>query len=98
MRIISKKALQAFWLLHPSAKEPLLAWHTIISKTSFEHFAHLKQTFGSADWVKPFVVFDIAGNHFRLICVIHFNRQTVYVRHVFTHLEYDQWKPKKGAK
>jgi mRNA interferase HigB len=65
-----------------------------LTVTGFDNYGQIKKTFGTADWVKPFVVFDIAGNHYRLICAIHFNRQAVYVRHVFTHAEYDNWKPK----
>jgi mRNA interferase HigB len=34
-------------------------------------------------------VFNIGGNKYRLIAVIHFNRGRVYVRHVLTHEEYD---------
>lgn len=36
-------------------------------------------------------MFDIAGNHFRIITVIHYNRQKLYIREVFTHTEYDLW-------
>jgi mRNA interferase HigB len=39
-------------------------------------------------------VFNIAGNTYRLIAAIHFNRGRVYVRHVLTHQEYRRgaWK------
>ena len=35
-------------------------------------------------------VFNIGGNKFRLIVVIHFNRDRLYIRHVLTHAEYDR--------
>ena len=40
------------------------------------------------------VVFNIAGNKYRLIASIHFNRGKVYIRHVLTHQAYDRggWK------
>ena len=38
-------------------------------------------------------VFNIAGNRYRLIAAIHFNTQTLYVRAVMTHAEYDYWRP-----
>jgi mRNA interferase HigB len=41
---------------------------------------------------------DIAGNHFGLISVFHFNKLRVYIRHVFTHSEYDMWNAKKAGK
>jgi mRNA interferase HigB len=41
------------------------------------------------------MVFNIAGNKFRLITAIHINTGTVYIRDVLTHSEYDKgrWKP-----
>jgi mRNA interferase HigB len=98
MHVISKKALTDFFALHATAESGLTAWHQVMEASAFECFVQLKQTFGSADWVKPYVIFDIAGNHFRLICVFHFNKQRVYIRHVFTHSEYDQWNSKKATK
>jgi mRNA interferase HigB len=91
MHVISKAALEVFWLKHPNAKAPLMAWYRIVSQTSFENFAAINSSFNSADYVSPFIVFNIGGNNFRLICVAHFNRQKLYVREVFTHAEYDRW-------
>ena len=44
--------------------------------------------FGSTDQVGKFAVFNIAGNKYRLIVVIAYDRQRCYVRHVLTHKEY----------
>jgi len=93
MHIISKKRLREFWIAHPQAEVPLLAWHTVLSNCHARSFAELKQTFAAADWVKGFVVFDIGGNKYRLIADVLFSAQRVYVKHVFTHKEYEQWKP-----
>jgi mRNA interferase HigB len=94
MRVISERPLRQFWKRHPDAEKPLKAWLSICNNTDFENFAHLKRTFGTVDKVGKFVVFDIGGNKFRLIVVIHFNRRRIYVRAVLTHEEYDQdqWK------
>lgn len=91
MHVISKKALAAFWLSHPTAKTPLEAWFRLISTSSFDTFLEIKRTFNTADYVSPHIIFDIGGNNFRVISVIHFNRQKVYVREVLTHIEYDRW-------
>jgi len=39
-------------------------------------------------------MFDIGGNKFRLVVVVHFNRGKLYIRCVMTHQEYDKgaWK------
>ena len=58
----------------------------------WESFADVRETRADADQVGKFTVFDIGGNKYRLIAVIHFNRGMVYVRHVLTHAEYDKGK------
>lgn len=91
MHVISKKALEVFWLKHPVAKVPLEAWYRLVSTSSFDTFLEVKQAFNSADYMPPYIVFNVGGNNFRVISVIHFNRQKLYVREVFTHTEYDRW-------
>ena len=93
MRLISNKALREFGMRHKAASEPLQAWRKLIECNNFGGFAELKRTFNSVDKVGDFHIFDIAGNHYRLIAAIHFNTQTLYVREVLTHAEYDKWRP-----
>jgi mRNA interferase HigB len=95
MRVISKKRLVAFWKEHPDAQEPLEVWHSLMRKNVFADFAALKIAFGSVDRVKPLCIFNIGGNKYRLVAAVHFNRSIVYVRHIFTHKEYDEERWKK---
>ncbi len=60
---------------------------------SYANYADLKAAFNATDKVGDFYVFDIGGNKFRVISSIHFNRSMLFIRHVFTHKEYDTWKP-----
>ena len=62
---------------------------------SFKHFVELKKTFGSADQVKPYTVFDISGNKFRLIAVVDYALQSVSVECVLMHAEYDEGRWRK---
>ena len=93
MRVISNKRLVDFGALHPHATVPLKVWRRCIEANAFAHFADLKAVFGSVDRVGGLYVFDIGGNKYRLVAAIHFDRQMAYVRHVFTHAEYDRWSP-----
>jgi len=54
------------------------------------------ETFNATDQVGRLTVFDIGGNKYRMIGVIHFNRGKLFVRHVRTHKEYDEEKWKSG--
>ena len=91
MHVISRKALEDFWLKHPAARVPLEAWYRLVSTSSFDTFLEVKKTFNSADYVPPYMVFNVGGNNFRVIGVIPYNRQKLYVREVFTHAEYNRW-------
>ncbi|AMP12489.1 hypothetical protein CPter291_0193 [Collimonas pratensis] len=65
-----------------------------MSTSSFANFAEFRQAFNSVDYVSPYTIFDIAGNNFRVIAAIHYNRQKLYIREVLTHAEYDRWNKK----
>jgi mRNA interferase HigB len=91
MRVISRRTLRDFWQLRAQAEIPLAAWFRTIGRSTFRDFNELRRTFPSADYVAPFTVFNVGGNNFRVVTAIHYNRQRAYVRHVFTHKEYDGW-------
>ena len=48
----------------------------------------VRELYPHADKAGKFTVFNIGGNKYRLIAVIHFNRGEVYVRHLLTHEDY----------
>jgi mRNA interferase HigB len=89
--VISNKALVDFARTHRAAAKPLQAWRKIIESGEFANFAQLKAIMRATGRVGDFHVFDIGGNKFRVIAAIHFIRQMLFVRHVFTHAEYDRW-------
>ncbi len=93
MRLNSNKALREFTLQHRAAGESLQAWRKLIERNAFGNYASLKRVFNSVDKAGEYYVFDIAGNRYRLIAAIHFNTQTLYVRAVLTHAEYNDWRP-----
>lgn len=94
MHVLAKPALIAFWEKHPDAESALQAWYRTMEG---EDFADLRATFASADYVGGLTVFNIGGNKYRLVAVIHYNRRKVFIRSVLTHAEYDRgiWKHKK---
>ena len=95
MHIITRKRLNEFAERHPDTKSTLQHWYRLVKKNEFKSFAELRKTFGSADQVGNLTVFNIGGNKVRLIAAIHYNRRTIYIRAVLTHLEYDEGKWKE---
>jgi len=93
VRVISNRRLVDFAALHPDATVALKVWRKCVESNPIAHFANLKALFRSVDRVGRFCVFDICGNRYRLIAAVHFDRQMLFVRHLFTHAEYDRWTP-----
>ena len=94
MKIISNSALRAFAVLHPQADEPLQGWRRVIEKNRFGHWAEMKAAFNMIDKVGELTGFDIGGNKYRLIAYLRFEKQSVYIKAVLTHRDYDKgaWK------
>jgi mRNA interferase HigB len=91
MHVISIKMLRDFWSKHPEAESVLRQWHAIVENTEFKDFAHIKEFFNSADYIPPYIVFDVAGNNYHVVVVVQYRSKRVYVREVMTHKEYDKW-------
>ena len=97
MHVIAKPVLVEFWVKHPDAENPLQAWYRTMESEVFADFNDLRASFASADYLGGLTVFNIGGNKYRLIAVIHYNRRKVFIRAVLTHPEYDRdnWRKKK---
>lgn len=93
MHIISKRRLRDFWTIHPGSTNALLHWHTTLARAQAPDFSALKAVFNTVDWVSGYVVFDVGGDKYRVIADVVFRSQTVFIKHIFTHKEYDSWKP-----
>jgi mRNA interferase HigB len=95
MHVISQKMLRQFWAVHQEAERPLRTWFRVVCRAEWENFAEVRSTYPHADQVGKFTVFNVGGNKYRLVAVIHYNRGKVYVRHVLTHAEYSRGKWKE---
>lgn len=94
MHVISRRKLKEAAEREPDLEGPLDAWFRIAKKAAWKSIADVRKTFSSADAVGKWTVFNIKGNHYRLISEINYLFDRVYIRHVLTHAEYDRggWK------
>ena len=91
MRVIAKKSLAQFYTEHADSKSALEDWYRKTSDSEWRNFADIKNDFNSADSVgNQRFVFNIKGNHYRIVALILFSVQQVYIRFVGTHAEYDK--------
>jgi mRNA interferase HigB len=94
MRIITKRRLLAYAKQHPNAVANLTAWITVASAAKWQSIADVRQVFPHADLAtvrssKTVTIFNIAGNHHRLITAIHYKTGCI-----LTHAAYskNRWK------
>ncbi len=99
MRIIKRSALVTYWKRNPQAQSGLTQWYKLAKAANWTCLQDVRATFPHADAVmvdsgRTTVVFNIAGNKYRLITAIHYNRQQVFTLMVLTHVQYDKdkWK------
>ena len=91
MRVISRKTLKDFYEKHAAAKAPLESWFHEAKTAAWKTPTDISARFPSAEFLPGNrVVFNIAGNHYRLIARIHYNTGIVFVRFVGTHAVYDR--------
>ncbi|MGJ8745803.1 type II toxin-antitoxin system HigB family toxin [Polaribacter sp.] len=91
MRIVTYKRIQEFSTKHADAEMPLNVWYHTTSAKTWRNFTDIKQTFNRVDYVgNNRYVFNIKGNDYRIIVIISFNAQKIYIRFIGTHAEYDK--------
>ena len=95
MKIVQLDRIEVFVEKHPDSKTSLDAWVQAMESNDFAHFAQLRQTFGTADYVKPYMVFNISGNKYRLVALINYVLGRASVERILTHAEYDKGKWRK---
>lgn len=89
--MIAIGALREYWEDHPDSRAQLQAWHQIVKNAMWRSPNEVKAQYRNASIIGGNrVVFNIAGNKYRLIVKIHYNTGIVYVRFIGTHQEYDQ--------
>ena len=94
LHIISHRKISEAMQRLPYGASALDAWYRVMKQSTPTNFSEMKRLFNAVDRVGKFHVFDIGGNKIRLIAVVKYQGERVYIRHVLTHTEYDQeqWK------
>jgi mRNA interferase HigB len=92
VRVIALSTLRVF-LATPGCADvegPLLAWYRHALRADWASPADVKADFGSVGILKDGrVVFNLAGNRYRLVAWIAYAYRVVYVRYVGSLAQYD---------
>lgn len=94
MRIIALGTLKAFVDSEPAyadAREPVMAWYRQVLRADWAAPTDVKRDIRSASVLKDGrVVFNIAGNKYRIVVWINYPYRVIYIRFVGTHRQYDR--------
>jgi mRNA interferase HigB len=91
MHVISRTKLIHFWVKHPDSETPLRIWFKKVEQARWKNLNELKTDFPTADYVgNNRVVFDVKGNNYRIIVLVFFSGQKLFIRFIGTHAEYDK--------
>lgn len=91
MRVIAISTLKEFWAKHPDCEQPLAESYIKVCRANWSSFNDMRNDFNSVDYVgNQRYVFNIKGNHYRLVVAVKFTPKIVYIRFVGTHDEYDK--------
>ena len=91
-RVISRPQLEEFKAKYPEATQALENWEDTVTSLRFSSFSELQKQVTTVDLVNGvFLVFNIMGNRYRLITGVYWPQPALYLKHFFTHKEYDAW-------
>ena len=97
MRIIARKTLKDFAESlqgskdHKAVKAALDAWFHEVQRADWDGPADVVRSYANASIVgSDRVVFNIKGNSYRLVVVIDYRRQIVFIKWLGTHAAYNE--------
>jgi mRNA interferase HigB len=94
MIIVYLEKLNAFSKKHADARKSLATWEDVTEKTSWKNKQDVLNDFPNAKMIKNNRArFEIKHNTYRLIVFINYDAQTVFIRFIGTHTEYDRIDP-----
>jgi mRNA interferase HigB len=91
VRIIAISTLRHFWEVNRDAEEPIKAWYQEARAADWATPHQVKSMYQSASVLGDNrIVFNIAGNKYRLVVKFNYAYRIGYVRFIGTHAEYDR--------
>ena len=91
MRIFNKSAIELYAKGHAPARDGLRSWYAEATEAVWTTPEQVKAQFPKASIIaNNRVVFDIAGNRYRLIVSMNYKFQSAYIKFFGTHAAYDR--------
>lgn len=95
INVLSRAKLRLFWEKHPDSKDSLSLWFTRARNSGWQKLIDVQKDYPDAEKVGSVTVFNIKGNHYRLIVQMEYKHKEFFIKEVLTHAEYDKERWKK---
>ena len=95
VRVVKKQSMLDFVAKHPNSGPAFASWTEQVKYADWAMPGDILKTFGSADILgngSNRIIFNIAGNNYRLICSSRFGQKdvTLFIAWIGTHAEYSK--------
>jgi len=93
MRIIAFRTLREFWEKpeYADSETSLRVWYHEAKSANWKCSNELKQQYKNASIIgEGKIVFNIKGNIYRLVVLIDYEFQVIFIRFIGTHKQYDR--------
>lgn len=94
MNVISKRGLFQRAARYADARSALQVWFDTAVEAEWKNLEDVRKSFPATDMVGDLAIFNIRGNHYRLIVRMVYRYKRIYIKEFLTHAEYDKggWK------
>jgi len=94
MIVINLDTINAFSQKHANARKSISTWVSVVERVSWKKKQDVLNDFPKAKMIKNNRArFEIVHNTYRLIVFINYDAQTVVIRFIGTHAEYERIDP-----
>ena len=90
MNVISKRGLFERAARNANAKSALQVWFDTAVEAEWKSLEDVRKSFPATDMAGDLAIFNIRGNHYRLIVRMVYRYKRIYIKEFLTHAEYDK--------
>lgn len=91
MRVVGREKLFEFIRHHANARAALEAWFAEVRAATWRRPQDVRDRYRSADFLPANrVIFNIKGNHYRLVVRVRYQSGIVYIEWLGTHAQYSK--------
>jgi mRNA interferase HigB len=91
MTLLGRDLLDAFMAKHADTRQPLAIWIREVESSRWGTPQDIKNRYRSADFLSGNrVIFNLKGNHHRLVAVVSYQAGIVRITWIGTHAEYSK--------